>query len=74
MAPYILIFQLLSFSPTTPKSFLSWQLPAKELFLNDKQRGYEGLRLVYKLRGLLQEVLYQRWEEIDSQTSWEQWW
>lgn len=72
MAPYILIFQLLSLTPTTAKSFLSWQLPAKELYLNEKQRGCKGLRLVCSLQGLLQEVLHHRWEEIDSQTSREQ--
>lgn len=42
-------------------------------FLNVIQRGCEGLRLVCGLQGLLQEVLYQRREEIDSRTSGEQW-
>lgn len=72
MAPHMLVFKLLSFTHRHKViSFLA--TVGYKAFLNVIQRGCEGLRLVCGLQGLLQEVLYQRREEIDSRTSGEQW-
>lgn len=38
------------FEPPNPKSFLSWQLPARKLF-SHRDEGCEGLRLVCSLSG-----------------------
>lgn len=38
------------FEPPNPKSFLSWQLPARKLF-SQRDEGCEGLRLVCSLSG-----------------------